>query len=1054
MLLTPLALFLACLPLPGRPFDPGSVSLLTGASAKASQESPPDNAVTAEGTLAQDSTTSADGKETLGNEPVWLAVRTLLDSKCLSCHGGKAVKGGLRLATAETFLAGGNRGPVFNADDPGESRLLHAVSYRDPELSMPPTGQLDEAELALLAQWIKAGAAWPEGTEGQLANPEAFTDQEALGLEDGANWWSYRPLLDPAVPNTERSHSASSGNDIDAYIDARQSEAGLQPAGSASPHALLRRATFDLTGLPPKPMEIANFAADVNARGFDVAWGELLNRLLASPAYGEHWARHWLDLVRYADTNGYERDTTKKNMWRYRDWVIRSFNSDKPYDRFVIEQLAGDELAQELGGVEQSDDAAEALLGTGFYRLMVFDDEPPDRVQASADQLADVVDTTGQVFMGMMVGCARCHDHKADPITQRDYYSLTAFFNNMEGYKLNATTLLADPPGPGVLTLQERNNLLDANEEVLARFAEKLGVIDSVEHVEDFTVLVGDAREEAATWDYLVEEAPDGWETPGFDSTTWGKGQAGFGPQGARQIGSEWKSPLIQLRTRFALTSIPRSAVLSIRHDEDAEVFLNGELIQQRNGFRADYIDIQLGPDEMRAFVVGSNVLAVRCKQTVGGQHIDVGLKTGWLPGEDGWLAQLGLTLAERAEPGTAEPVPVNKDPFDSDPENQDLAGPDYAGDATAAARVCYQERKRIESTPYSEPYPANVTAEKDGSGPSQHILLRGSAHAKGSVVPPEIPSVVRHVLGNAVQGVALPAGTGTHGRRLAFARWLMDEGALLSARVMANRLWQFHFGRGLCPSPGDFGRLGIQPTHPLLLDHLANQLVEDDWSLKSMHRYIMSSAAYQRASEGPAEASESDPLNNYFWRFNPRRLTAEEYRDAVLATNGTLNRELHGPGVYPPMPQEALASSSRPQSAWGRSTDEQAARRSLYIFVKRSLRMPLMESFDQPDPDLPCPERFPTNVPTQALLTMNGDFTAKGAADLATRLRSDEGFLAQQVARGIYLTMGRDPGADEVARSLDFIASLIAEHALSEEDALRFFCLSLYNQNEFLWVD
>ena len=965
----------------------------------------------------------------LGDEPAWSAVREVLESNCLACHGGEGVKGGLRLATAETFLAGGMRGEVFDAAKPEKSRLLHAISYRDPELSMPPGGQLEEAQLALLTRWIESGAAWPTGDEGQLADPEAFQEQESISIEEGADWWSYRPLHDPPVPSTDGSRSQNSSNDIDAFIGAKLAEAGLQPAGSASPQVLLRRATFDLTGLPPTPAESAQFGASVKAQGFDLAWQELLTHLLERPAYGEHWARHWLDLVRYADTNGYERDSTKKNMWRYRDWVIRSFNADKPYDRFVIEQLAGDELARELGGLQHSDEAIEALIGTGFFRLMVWDDEPADRVQAPVDQLADIVDTTGQVFMGMMVGCARCHDHKADPFTQADYYSLTAFFNNMQGYRLNATTPLPDPVGPGVLSVREREDLLAANEKKLAQSAQELGVIGAIEHLGDSSVLVGDARKEAATWDYLVEEAPDGWETPGFDSTRWKKGQAGFGTKGAGRIGSEWKTALIQLRTRFALTSIPRSAVLAMRHDEDVEVFLNGELIGKRNGYMSDYFSVQLGPDEMRAFVVGSNVLAVRCKNANGGQHIDVGLKTGWLPGEDGWLAQLGLYLAERE---TLERV----------------------DDAILGARAAYAERKVIHSTPCAEPYPANVTTERNGEGPTQHILLRGSAHAKGDEVTPQIPSVVRHVLGAEARGVEFPEGNGTHGRRLAFARWLMDEGALLSARVMANRMWQFHFGRGLCPSPGDFGRLGRQPTHPVLLDHLASRLRDGDWSLKSMHRYIMSSAAYQRASEGPEDARASDPLNETFWRFNPRRLTAEEYRDAVLASNGTLNRELHGPGVYPPMPKEALASSSRPGAAWGRSTDEQAARRSVYIFVKRSLRMPLMESFDQPDPDLPCPERFPTNVPTQALLTLNGDFTAQGAADLMGRLRSTGGDLAQQVARGIRLTLGREPDADDLARCTQFIHSVVAEHGLAESEAVRLFCLSLYNQNEFLWVD
>ncbi len=997
--------------------------------------------------LAAPNSPSSPGPAAAGDArfaPEWAEVRRVLEASCLPCHGGNERESGLSFATARTFGAGGDRGPVVDAAAPASSRMLAAIGYENPELAMPPTGQLPAAELALLRAWIEAGASWPEGIDGRLADPEAFAHEPAAAPDDGADWWAYQGLEPPKVPTATA--PAWNVHPIDAFIASKLETAGLEPAPRARAGVLLRRATYDLTGLPPTPDEFEAFLATTERAGFEAAWKEAIERLLASPRYGEHQARHWLDLVRYAETNGYERDGTKTNIWRYRDWVIRSLNDDKPYDRFLLEQLAGDELvAESLTGDEIDARTAEALLATGYYRLGVWDDEPADPLQARADELADIVDTTAQVFLGTTFGCARCHDHKADPITQRDYFALTAYFNNVKGYGGDAfgqhlgggmTRELLDAPGPGVLDANEHRAVVDDLEARLAAAARRFGVATPGDLGQART-LVSDARGPAASpkgtrWRWTTSPAPDDWMRPAFDDSGWDEGQGGFGTDGTpgARVGTVWDEPEIRLRTRFALTEIPDTLVLSVHHDEDVAVFLNGVAIFERQGYRTDYTEIQLGDEERAQLVVGKNLLAVACRQTGGGQFIDVGLRTGLARTNSGdWLSELHRALAQ-------------------DPDEE----------SAAEVRALLAEHARSRNLPRTSPYPALLVSERGGEPPEQFVHLRGSAHAPGESVAPGVPEIFRKAAGRGARGPLvrpLDPTAPTTGRRLAFARWLVGEGSFLTARVMANRLWQSHFGRGLCRSPGDFGKLGLLPTHPELLDHLAIELILRKWSVKDMHRYIMTSRSYVMDSVGTEAGLARDPRNDLFWRFDPRRLTAEEYRDAVLATSGALVETRFGPSVYPEMDPAVLATASRPDQAWGHSSAADQNRRSIYVFVKRSLRLPLFEALDQPDPDISCPERFPTNVPTQALMTMNGSFVDAAAERLAERVRLEvEGGLASRVKRAIELVLSRRPTKAEITRGVTFIETLHDDYWLDEDEAVVVFCLGLYNRNEFLWVD
>jgi hypothetical protein len=997
--------------------------------------------------------------------PPWPEVAAVLDARCLPCHGGGDLEGELRLATAGTFAQGGSRGPVLVPDDLERSRLLSVVRYDNPDLAMPPDGMLPGDEIALLERWILAGAPWPEGDAGYLADPDRFPPGE-FEVSHGPtpadlDWWAYRPLHAPATPTS--SDPAWNEHPVDAHVRARLDDLGLRPAPQATPLALLRRATFTLTGLPPTPDEADAFLA-AHAADADAAWLALIERLLDSPAYGEHQARQWLDLVRYGETNGYERDMHKTNIWRYRDWIVRAYERDLPYDRFVIEQLAGDELESWAPELHPGPQLPDPRLATGYYRVGVWDDEPADEDQARADELADIVDTTAQVVLGATFGCARCHDHKADPISQVDYYALTAWFGGVRGYAgddfgiekgLGMLASVADPPGEGQLTVDERDARLaeaDARlEPHLLALKRALGVDPDPPPP---TVILPDARSEPVIWRQLQGYAPEGWSRTAFDDFDWPVGQAGFGTEGTpgARVGTVWDGSMIFLRTDFGLSELPQSLVLSVHHDDDVEVFLNGVRVLRRAGYVNDYQELQLGQDAVDALVLGRNVIAVMCRQTSGGQYVDVGMRTGWVDeGDDVWRQRLFVQGAA-------------------------LLG----ADAMVEARVALAEHRRLAALPASERYDALVASERGGVVRDQHVLLRGSAHALGDVVTPAMPPAFRwgsHALDGqddvmarvledgTLGGPLVPADdpdAATSGRRLALARWMMDEGRHVTARVAANRLWQQHFGYGLSRSPGDHGRFGEEPTDAALLDHLAVALIERDWSLKAMHRLLMTSRAWRMASEGEPAARSADPRNLALHHAEPRRLTAEQFRDAVLSVAGVIDLTRFGPWVTPPLPAEVLATASKPEHAWGEAPGTDAFRRTLYVHTKRTLAVPLLSAFDQPDPDLPCPERFPTNVPTQALMTLNGDFVNGMAERFAERVKEevasepahDPQRDAARIRRAVELALGRPADDDEVARHAAFLEGLRDEQGLSDDRALALLCLTLFNLNEFLWLD
>jgi hypothetical protein len=788
-------------------------------------------------------------------------VLPILRANCLKCHGeGEKVRGGLHLTGRHLVLKGGDTGPAVTLDDPAKSRLLQAINWRD-GLEMPPKGKLPAKEIAVLTRWVEAGLPWTPGetktvvkhsTGGQVT-PEA------------RNYWAYKPVQRPAVPAVKDTTRVR--NPVDAFLLAKLETTGLTLAPPAERVALVRRVYYDLIGLPPTPEQVDAFVNDPAPDAYE----KLVNRLLASPHYGEKWGRHWLDVVRYAETNGYERDGAKPFAWRFRDYVIKSFNDDKPFDRFVKEQLAGDEMP----GFNP-----EAVIATGYYRLGLWDDEPADPLQARFDDFDDIVATTGQAFLAMTVNCARCHDHKIDPIPQADYYRLLSFVQDIRrfNYTLDPFTAVA------VTDITPPESRAAYTEELRRREARRVELRSAMRKIEN-------------------EGVP---KMPAEDQ------RAAEGPRRAEVLRKKLKN------------------------------YLSPEAATEYDKLTAD------------------------------------------------WQA-----LEKEAMPARELALSVNH---------------------------C-----------------------EDDPGPT-HVLIRGNPHVRGAEVHPAFPAV----LGG--ETPKLPRDCPTSGRRTALACWIASEKNSLTARVFVNRLWQHHFGRGIVATPNDFGKFGNPPTHPELLDWLASEFVAGGWHVKRMHRLLMLSSAYQMSARASEAGLKLDPANNLFWHFNMRRLTAEEVRDSVLAVSGKLNLKAGGPSIYPPIPKEVLAGQSVPGQGWHTSPPEEAARRSVYVHVKRSLLVPVLAVHDQADTDNSCPVRFTTTVPTQALGMLNGAFVNEQAAAFAERLvREVPNDLAGQVRHAIRLTTGRLPSDDEVRRDVAYIRGLEAKGVA---EPLRRYCLLALNTNEFVYLD
>jgi hypothetical protein len=722
--------------------------------------------------------------------------------------------------------------------------------------------------------------------------------------ESELSYWAYQKVRKPAVPAV--SYQAWVKTPVDAFILKELESKKIKPAPRADKITLLRRATFDLTGLPPTPDEVRAFLADTSPNAF----AKVVDRLLASPHYGEKWARHWLDLARYAESEGFKSDETRPNVWRYRDYVIKSFNDDKPYDRFVKEQIAGDELWP---------DNPDAIVATGFNRHYPDESNARNLMQRRQELLNDITDTVGAVFLSATYGCARCHDHKFDPILQKDYYKLQAFFAGVRA----------------------KDDYLLVSDAEKAEYERKLAI---------------------------------------------------------------WKEKTKEIRAQIEQLEAPVAKKIY-----DDEFIKYPPQVQEAVKMSPD----QRGPMEWLMFY-----------------------KASWLL--DSKTDEDGNGIGKRMK---------------GEPRKQ--------WDELRAKLAAFDDIK-----PRPLPIASGIT-DVGRNAPPTHVLKGGTYDAPLEEVPPGFLTII-----DKEPAKIIPlANTNTTGRRTALANWLTDPQNPLVARVMANRLWHYHFGRGLLATPSDFGLMGETLTNQALLDYLAATFVEKGWHIKAMHRLIMLSSTYQQASDFNSEAAKIDPGNERWWRFPRHRLTGEEIRDAILFTSGQLNPKMGGPSVFPDIPE-----GMEVRGGWKRNESEaEKNRRSIYVFVRRNSRFPIFQAFDMPDTHESCARRNTTTTAPQALALLNDKATFQAAQSFAGRVLKTAGpDVNAQIATAYQLAFARTPEAAEreLARAfLEKQASAIKKRLEEEKPlalppdlapgydpvhaaALVDFCHTLFNANEFVYVN
>jgi cytochrome c553 len=801
-------------------------------------------------------------------------VRPVLAGTCQRCHGDRKAGNGLRVDSREALLKGGDHGPAVLPGDPDRSLLIQAVRRTHADLKMPPDKPLPEAVVGDLSTWVKQGAPWPKTSA-------------ARRLSQAEQHWAFRQVrqvLPPPDPD------GRAQNPVDAFILARLREHGLRPVAPADRRTLLRRVTYDLIGLPPTPEEVEAFLADDSPDAYE----RVVDRLLASPQYGERWGRHWMDVVRYADTAGDNADYPVPEARLYRDYIIDSFNADEPYDEFVREQIAGDILARQ----DPQEKYAERVIATGFLALSRRYATGPYELWHLT--LEDSIDTTGRAFLGLTLRCARCHDHKFDPVTKEDYYALYGIFASTQYPWAGAEELASMkrprehfapllPPGEAAPRLDAYRQKIRQLEEEIPR-AEKEGPL--ARRVAELTKEI-DAR--AARPQDAGAEAED--------------------------------------------AAAYQAELAALRKERDA---VNGQLQAQLGGMRAG--------------------------------------------------------LQNLLRPGLPPDLP-------------------------------------------------DAYAVQEGRPADAYVQLRGEVEQRGPVVRRGVPKFLE-----GGRSVSVPDG---NSGRLELAEWLTRPDNPLTARVIVNRVWQHHFGRGLVTTPSNFGARGEPPTHPELLDWLTARFVESDWSIKSLHRLILLSQTYRLASADDEANAARDPGNRWYWRADRRRLDAEALRDTLLAVSGKLDRSRPGPHPFPPMDRWGWTQHNPFKEVYPTN------HRSVYLMTQRFQRHPFLALFDGPDTNTSTEQRTASTVPLQALFLTNDPFVTEQAEGFARRLLAASGDSRWRIDLAHRLAWARPARPDEVARGIHYMEEYrqrLAEAGAPAErlelEAWTSYARVLLCANEFVCLD
>jgi mono/diheme cytochrome c family protein len=940
-------------------------------------------------------------------------IRPLLVEHCYECHsaGAKKVKGSLVLDTRDGWQKGGESGkPTVVPGKPEESLLIRAVRHVDEDLAMPPKKKLPSAAIADLVAWVKMGA--PDPRDGKTETKRA-----------DKSWWSLQPLAQtnpPDLPHPKYQAHLWTGNPIDRFVLAKLLDKDLLPNPPADPRTLIRRMSYDVTGLPPTPEEVEAFVQSVN-RNRQSAIEALVDRLLASPHYGERWGRHWLDVVRFGESVGFEKNGLIDDLWLFRDYVIRSFNQDKPFNQFITEHLAGDVVGRNNPDVE---------IGTAFLVAGPYDDvgnmDPVARANIRAATLDDPIAATGAAFLGLSINCARCHHHKFDPIPTEDYYRLRAAFEGVtHGRRVIATTEEREQFKAATKPLNERRGRLTAEKSGIEEALEKRAKEEAAKKTyprpkpspalteERFTAVearfvkfvmladTGDARRNPVTSRALTSPRLDEFEVwsasePSRNVAFAGHGGIAEGASGRQaddfdgaydvrlvndgKFGSCW-FPAAPYELTITLPRPERIDRVTISHTRGSTV-LSG-----RGAFVCEY--------EILASMDGKNWQSVASAND----------REPWSPAHGVERARREITTPE---------------------ERERLAG--LVRDIAALDKQLAAVPRLREAWAGHFVQPKEATVVHKGGDP----MKPGEAVVAASL----------NVLDRVTRAYELAADAPEGERRLALAKWIASDDNPLTARVLANRVWHYHFGTGLVDTPSDFGFLGSRPTHPDLLDWLARRLVQHGWQLKALHRDILLSQTYLQSAAFRDDGATADRDARLLWRFPPRRLGAEEIRETLLMVAGKLDLRMGGPGFRLYRYMVDNVSTYFPLDHVGPET----YRRTVYHQGARAAGVDLLSDFDLPDNAFPVPKRGNTTTPLQALTLLNHSFTLDMAAALAGRLEKEAGKedIAAQVNRAHALAFQRAPTRKEREAAVNFIRQI----------SLRAYCRALLNSNDLIYCE
>lgn len=964
-------------------------------------------------------------------------VAPIFERHCLNCHNERDRKGGFSLATGSGLHAGGDSGWVVAAGDPEASYLLDLITPWDDEAEMPQGGPpLLESEVDAIRRWIAAGAPWPE--DRQLQSPV---------------WWSLAPLQRPALPDVSSRAAPPASivrNPVDAYGIAALRERGLSPAPEADRRTLIRRLSFDLLGLPPSSAEVEAFVADRDPHAYE----RLVDRMLASPHYGERWARHWLDVVRYGETHGYDKDKPREHAWPYRDYVIRSLNEDKPYGRFVQEQIAGDIL------FPNTRDGIEALgfIAAGPWDFIGHVEVPETKIDGKVARHLDrddMVQNAVGTFLSLTVGCAQCHDHKFDPIPQADYYALQAMFAALdrEDRPYDVDPRIAERRAA---LLEHQQQLEELHQTLTAKIAEAAG--PQLAALDEKIAAANDASaERPSEYGYHSAIAP----TP--DETKWVQVDLGEPVQIARVefvgcdddfngIGAGFGFPV---RYKIELSDDPdfQEDVIRIadqtHHDvQNPGTAPQGVEVALRTARYVRFTATRLAPRQ-NDYILALAELRVLDTE---GENRALDRPVTALDSVEAPVRWQRQNLVDGLHPGAASTA---ADREELERQRTELVAQRVAPEIRAELAACEAERGQVREEIDSLPPPRQVYAgcihhgsgAFRGTGPDGGMPRPIFFLARGDVTQArqEVAPGVLSCLDEQLDPPQLPTSATDGQRRVALAQWLSDPRNPLTWRSIANRLWLYHFGRGLVDTPNDFGRMGERPTHPELLDWLACEIRDSDGSLKRVQRLIVTSATYrQRSAVAPSpESRDVDPENRFYWRMNRRQIEAEAVRDAILVAAGRLDRRMGGPS-YRDFVIEKPEHSPHYQYHLHDPNDPQTQRRSIYRLIVRSQTQPLLTALDCADPSMQVARRNQSNTPLQSLALLNNQLPLAMSHHCAARARQAAGDLEGQVAAAFRHALSRQATEDE----LSALVAYARRHGLTNT------CRAIINLNEFMFVD